>query len=174
MLLGFPASMVAKPAQDANSSRSMDALTTAIQSELDAHGERMLGKAAYGWSTRLNKIEDCRAEFLVRVTSNLAADLSVQTENVKFSFGAINPYGIVLDKNRVELPCARKDNCILSLTTCTTKTKAGIVTDCSTASQKRVDSFTLELDGDVAAASRLEQAVRQAVELCHVPQPVTF
>src|ERR1700686_2633363 len=102
--LALTALLLAEPAQDAGPPPSMDNLTTAIQSELNTHGDRMLGKRLLGWSTRLNKIVDCRAEFLVRVTSNFTADASVQTETVNFSLGAINPYDIELNKNRLVLP----------------------------------------------------------------------
>jgi len=151
----------------------MENLAAAIQAELGSHGDRVLGNGLYGWSTRLNKIDGCRAELSVRVTNN-KEESSVRTETVNFSLGDIEPHDVELQKNRLELPCARKEECIFSTSTCSATTKSGIVIDCATSSQKRVKSFTLELDGDVAAASRLEKTFRQAVDLCHAQQSVTF
>ncbi len=172
VLLSFTALMRAQSAQE-SSRPSMANLTATIQAELESHGDRVLGKGLYGWSTRLNKIEECRAELSVRVTSN-TGEATVRTETVNFSLAAIEPNGIELQKNWLALPCAGKEKCIFSTSTCSTKTKDGIVIDCATPSQKRVDALELEFDGDVAAASRLERAFRQAIDLCRTPKPVTF
>jgi len=37
-----------------------------------------------------------------------------------------------------------------------------------------VETLDLQLDGDPAAAARLEQAFRDAVKLCRAPAPVAF
>lgn len=165
--------LFAQATQEASSPPSMNSLAAAIQSEFVSHGDRVLGNGIYGWSTRLNKIEECRAEFSVRVTNNFRGEI-LRTETVNFSLGAIEPYGIELKKNWLDLPCAHNDKCIFSTTICSSKSADGIVVDCSTAGQKRVDSIDLEFDGDLAAAARLEQAFRQAVDLCRTPKPVTF
>ncbi len=172
VLLSFTALLLAQSAQE-SSRPSIDNLTATIQAELDSHGDRVLGKGLYGWSTRLNKIEECRAELSVRVTNN-TGEATVRTETVNFSLGAIEPYGIALQKNWLALPCAGKEKCIVSTSTCSTKTKDGIVINCATPSQKRVDAIELELDGDVAAATRLERAFRQAIDLCRTPKSVSF
>lgn len=173
VLLSLTAPLFAQPAPEASSSPSIEALAVAIQSEFESHGDRVLSNGLYGWSTRLNKIEACRAEFSVRVT-NTVGETSIHTETVSFSLGAIEPYGMQLKKYRLELPCTGGAKCIFSTSTCSATTKGGIVTDCATPSQKRVDSIALELDGDDAAASRLERAFHQAVDLCRTPKPVTF
>ncbi len=173
VLLSLTAPLPAQPAPEASSSPSIETLTVAIQTEFESHGDRVLSNGLYGWSTRLNKIEACRAEFSVRVT-NTTGETSIHTETVSFSLGAIEPYGIALQKNQLALPCIGKSKCIFSTSTCSTKSKDGIVIDCATPSQKRVDSIALELDGDVAAAARLERAFHQAVDLCRTPKPVTF
>ncbi len=170
--LVFTALLLAQPAEEAASRPSLENLAAAIQSELASHGDRVLGNGLYGWSTRLSKIEGCRAELSVRVTSN-TGDPSVRTETVNFSLGAIEPSAVALQKNRLDLFCANRKNCIASTSTCSTTSK-GIVIDCGTQGQKRSETFSLEFDGDVAAAARLERAVLQAVELCRVPASVTF
>jgi len=152
---------------------SLERLAATIQAELQSHGERVLGHGAYRWSTRLGKIENCRAELTVRVDNNVG-EASVRTETVEFSVGALEPYAMDLQKGWLELPCANREKCIFSTSTCSGKSKDGIVIDCGTASQKRVDSFRLEYDGDVASASRLQRAFRQAINLCRAPKPVTF
>jgi hypothetical protein len=165
--------LLGQPAPAANTSSQLQEFATTIQTELENHGERILGRETYRWSTRLQKVEDCRAELSVRVTSNYG-DATVRTELVRFSLGALEPYGIELKKSWLVLPCAGKESCISSNSTCSTKTKEGIVSDCSTASQKRVETLDLQLDGDPAAAARLEQAFRDAVKLCRAPAPVAF
>jgi hypothetical protein len=175
LALGLPfltALLLAQPGEKA-SSRSFAQLASAIQTELESHGDRVLGQDAYHWSTRLERMEDCRAEFSVRVISKFG-EASTRTETVQFSLGAIDPYGIDLQKSYLVLPCTGQENCVHSTSTCSTKNKNGIVTDCTSASPKRLPSFPLEFDGDAASASRLEKAVRQAVEGCRVPKAVTF
>lgn len=165
--------LLAHPAREANPRASMQELETAIHTELEHHGERVMGSEMYYWSTRLERIEDCRAEFSVRLTSKFHSD-TVRTEAVNFSLGAIEPYGIDLQKHWLELPCAHGEKCIFSTSRCTATSKEGMVTDCTTPSQKRVDSFTLQLDEDAAAGARLERAFRKAILLCREPAPVTF
>jgi hypothetical protein len=89
--------------------------------------------------------------------------------------GALDPYGIEMQqKHWLQLPCAGGQQCVFSTTTCSRKDANGIVTDCTTASQKRVDAFALQFDGDADSAQRLETAFRQAVETCRQPSRVTF
>ena len=164
--------LFAQPAEEAGS-RSFAQLASAIQTELEGHGDRVLGQDAYHWSTRLEKMEDCRAEFSVRVVSNFG-DATTRTETLLFSLGALDPYGIELQKSYLVLPCKVNENCVYSTSRCSTKNKDGIVTDCTSASPKRLPSFRLEFDGDAASASRLEQAVREAVDVCRAPKAVTF
>jgi hypothetical protein len=163
----------AQSAPDANRSASPQDVVATIQSELEIHGERMLGQETYRWSTRLEKYDACRVEFSVRVVSNFG-DATVRTETVKFSLGAIDPYGIAPKKSRLELPCSNGERCVFSTSTCSKKTKNGITTDCATAIQQRVDTFSLQLDRDDAAASRLELAFRKAANLCREPKSVAF
>lgn len=175
LALGLPlltALLFAQPAEEA-SSRSFAQLASVIQIELEGHGDRMLGRDAYHWSTRLEKMEDCRAEFSVRVVDNFAED-TTRTETIQFSLGALDPYSIDLQKSYLLLNCNGKQNCVYSTSTCSRKNKDGIVTDCASASPKRLPSFTLEFDGDATSAARLEQAVRQAVDVCRAPKAVTF
>jgi hypothetical protein len=165
--------LLAQPTPQKPSPASLDELATRIQAELEIHGERMLGQETYRWSTRLEKISNCRAELSVRVVSNFG-ESTVRTESVNFSLGALEPFDIVLQKNWLELPCAGRGQCVFSTSTCSRKNKDAMITDCSTASQKRVGSFELQFDGDAAAASRLERAFREAVDLCRAPKIVAF
>jgi hypothetical protein len=155
------------------SSRSFAQLASAIQTELENHGDRVLGQDAYHWSTRLEKMEDCRAEFSVQVINHFG-EANTRTETVRFSLGALDPYGIELQKSYLVLPCSGIENCVYSTSTCSTKNKDGIVSSCTSASPKRLPSFRLEFDGDAASASRLEHAVREAVDVCRAPKAVTF
>jgi len=173
VLLCLSALALAQPSFEAISRPSLERLTATIQAELQSHGERVLGHGAYRWSTRLGKIENCHAEFTVRVDNNVG-EASIRTETVEFSMGALEPYAMDLQKGWLELPCANKEKCIFSTSTCASKSKDGIVIDCGTASHKRVDSFRLEYDGDAASASRLQRAFRQAIDLCREPKAVIF
>ncbi len=172
VLLSLTPLLLAQPGQEISRS-SLDNSATAIQAELESHGDRVLGKGLYGWSTRLNKIEECRAEFSVRVTSN-TGEATVRTETVNLSLGAMEPYNIDLQKNWLVLSCVGREKCIFSTSTCSSKTKDGIVINCATPSQKRVESINLEFDGDLAAGSRLEKAFRRAIDFCRAPKPVSF
>jgi hypothetical protein len=173
-VLLFPAiPLSAQLAQVARRSGRLDELTTTIQRELETHGERVLGHETYHWSTRLDRTSNCQVEMSVRITSNFG-ETNVHTESVRFSLVAIAPYGIGLQKKWLQLSRAGQEKCIFSTTTCSKKTKDGIAVDCTTANQKTVDSFSLQLDGDVAASLRLERTFRQAVALCHQPVNVDF
>lgn len=166
-------SLAAQPVEEAPSHASVKNVVSAIESELEGHGERIMGKEMLHWSTRLEKVEDCRAEFTVRITSNFG-DPTVHVESVRFSLGAVDPYAIELGKNGLQLPCVDRNLCVFSTTTCSQKSANGIVTDCGTASQKRVDAFALQLDGDADSAQRLQVAFRQAIESCQEPNRVSF
>lgn len=172
--LALSALLLAQPHPEASPRSSIESLASAIQSELESHGNRVLGDGLYSWSTRLNKIDGCRAELLVQVQYNRDEEVTFRSETVTFALGAIEPYDMDLQKNWLDLPCAHKDMCIFSTSTCSTRTRSGVVMDCAAQSGKRAESFRLEFDGDDAAAARLEKSFRQAVDLCHVPEPVTF
>ena len=153
---------------------SMRTVAASIRTELEAHGERVMGKDVFHWSTRLEKIEGCHAEFSVRVANNLA-DATLRVESVNFSLGVLDPYGIEMQQNHwLSLPCRGGQSCIFSTSTCTQKSKDGIVIDCTTSSEKRVDAFSLQLDGDADSAQRLQLALREAVSACRLPTRVTF
>jgi hypothetical protein len=169
----FAALLFAQTAREAQPRALLNELAATIQTELQSHGERVLGHETYRWSTRLEKMADCRAELSVRVTSNLGETV-IRTESVSFSLGALHPHSIELQKNWLQLPCAGGANCIISTSTSSRKTKDGMVLDCTTASQKRVDSFALQLDGDADASLQLERAFRKAVDACRAPIAVTF
>ena len=62
-------------------------------------------------------MEDCRAEFSVRVISNFG-DASTRIETVQFSLGALDRYSIGLEKSYLLLPCYDKENCVYSTSTC--------------------------------------------------------
>ena len=173
VLLSVTGLGVAQPVEEAVNRASVKTVAAAIENELQGHGDRVMGKDVLHWSTRLEKVEDCRAEFTVRTTSNLA-DSTVRVESVSFSLGALDPYGIGIQKHWLQLPCAEQGQCIFSTSTCRQTSADGIVTDCGTASQKRVDNFALQFDGDADSARRLEAAFRQAVESCRQPTLVTF
>jgi len=148
-------------------------LESNIQSELQIHGERVMGHEMVHWSTRLEKISNCRAQFTVRVSSNYG-EPSVRTNNVSFSLGAIEPVEIALVQNWLQLRCAGQKLCINSFSTCAKTTREGIVVDCGASSQKSEEIFPLQLDGDPKAAARLEQYFSLAVDACHQATPVSF
>jgi hypothetical protein len=173
VLYSLPALLLAQPAWGASPRTSLDEAASSIQAELESHGDRVFGHETYRWSTRLEKIADCRAELSVRVTSNLG-EPTVRVESITFSLGALEPYSIALQKNGLDLPCAGRERCVFSTSTCSKKSRNGIVTDCATASQRRDESFALQFDGNAAAASRLEHAFREAVSRCREPQSVSF
>jgi hypothetical protein len=173
LLPTLAALLLAQPLQEAGPRAAMQELAATIQAELEGHGERVLGREAYRWSTRLERITDCRAELSVRVTSNVGA-VTIRNESVSFSLAAIEPYSIDLQKHWLGLPCDRGEKCIVSTSTCSTTTKEGMVMDCTNLSQKRTDSFAVQLDGDAGSAARLQQAFRKAVDLCREPSSVTF
>jgi hypothetical protein len=173
VLPSLAALLLAQPAQDAPPRAELQELEATIQTELQSHGDRVLGAEVYRCSTRLEKVAACRVEFSVRVVSALG-DTTVRTETLNFSLGALEPYSIALTKNHLELPCAGGEKCVFSTNTCSKTTKDGVVTGCGTASEKHVDTFSLPLDGDAAAASRLERTFRQAIILCHQPRSVVF
>jgi hypothetical protein len=163
----------AQPAQESGSRAGLQDLAEKIEMELQSHGERALGNESLHWSTHLAKLEDCRAEFSVRLTNNVG-EPTVRAESVNFSLGALDPYGIAPKKNWLELPCEGVEKCVFSTSTCSRTTKEGITIDCATASQRRVGSFLLQLDGDAAATSRLEEVFREAISLCRERQVVAF
>jgi hypothetical protein len=164
---------LAQSTQDSHPRAGLQALSATIRTELESHGERMLGQETYRWSTRLEKMANCRVELSVRIASKLAEE-TVRTESVNFSLGAIELSTIELQKNWLQLPCTAREKCILSTSTCSRKTKEGFVIDCTTTTQARADTFALQLDGDAAAGIRLDKAFRQAVDLCREPASVTF
>jgi hypothetical protein len=158
---------------EARQRNTVKELAATVQSQLESHGERVLGQNTYRWSTRLAKMEDCRAEFTVRISSNYSSN-SDRTEKVSFSLGALDPYDIDVRKSWLELPCFNHEKCIFSVSTCSQMSKDGIVTDCASASPKQEASFALQLDGDPEAAARLGHALRDAIGLCRQPKAVVF
>jgi hypothetical protein len=173
VLMSLAGFSLGSPVQEGGSRASLKTVASAIQSELEGHGERILGKELYHWSTRLEKIENCRAEFSVRLTSNLS-DSTVHVESVSFSLGALDLYAMEMQKSLLHLPCVNREKCVFSTSTCSRKTKDGITIDCATASQSRVDTFALQFDGDADSAQRLQEAFRTAVNTCREPSRVTF
>ena len=165
--------LLAQPSWAASPPASIGEAASTIQVELESHGDRVLGHETYRWSTRLEKMVDCRAEFSVRVTSNFG-ESTVRVESVNFSLGALEPYGIAVQKSGLELPCAGREKCVFSTSTCSKTSKGGIVTDCATASQRREEYFALQFDGNAATAARLERAFREAANRCREPQGITF
>jgi hypothetical protein len=164
--------LLAQPAREPDRP-ILQELQSDIQSELESHGDRVMGQEAYRWSTRLEGISDCRAELRVRAT-NRVGEKTVHEDSIRFSLGAIERYEIGWQKSWLALPCVGHEKCISTVSTCTKTTKDGIVVDCSSRSEKREESLSLQFDGDAAAASRLERDFRQAVELCHKAAPVGF
>ena len=160
-------------AQEADSRASLQELSATLQSELEGHGDRVLGPQVYRWSTRLQQVKDCRADLSIQVTDHYGTSV-VRLDQVHFSLAAIEPGDISLKKSWLSLSCARKEKCFFSTSTCSKTTKDGIVVDCASASQKRDDSLALQFDGDSGAAARMEEAFRQAIELCRTPKAVAF
>jgi hypothetical protein len=152
---------------------AMRELESNIQSELESHGDRVMGHEGYRWSTRLETISGCRAELRVRAT-NSVGERTVHEDSIRFSLGAIERLEIGPEKNWLSLPCVGHEKCISTVSTCTKTTKDGIVVDCSSNGERREERFSLEFDGDAGAASRLDRDFRQAVKLCHEAAPVEF
>lgn len=168
----FATLLLAQPAPEPDRP-GLRELEYSIQAELQNHGERVMGKEMLRWSTRLERISNCRAEFTVRVTSNYG-EPTVHSEKVSFSLGAIGRFEIAEDKNWLQLPCAGNEKCVSSFSACSKRTKEGIVVDCSASSQKRQEVFTLQFDGDAAASARLKQYFSRAIEVCHEGAPSGF
>lgn len=185
MVLGVAAVLAAQSAQPAtpkNEPKSdpkneLDELASRIGAELEVHGERVLGREAMRWSTRLEGISDCRAVFSVRVSNNVGestvGEPTVRTESVNFSLGAIDRKGIDPHMGWMVMPCLGKKECVVSSETCSKTSKSGIVIDCTTASQQRSISFDLHVDNQ-AAALRLAPMIKQAIDICRAPVGVTF
>ncbi len=165
LLLAQPVFEPARPA--------MGELQSNIQSELETHGDRVMGQDAYRWSTRLETISGCRAELRVRATNSVGEKV-VHDDSIRFSLGAIERYEIGRQKNWLALPCVGHEKCISTISTCTKTTKDGIVINCSNSGRKQEESFSLQFDGDAGAASRLERDFRRAVELCREAAPAGF
>jgi hypothetical protein len=173
VLISLAGLSLAQPVEEAASRASLKTLAAAIETELEGHGERVMGKELYHWNTRLEKIEDCRAELSIHLTTN-TADSTVHVEAVNFSLGALDPYGIQIQEHYLQLPCAAGEPCIFSTSTCSRKSPDGIVIDCTTANQKRVDVFAVQFDGDADSGQRLQLAFHQAAASCRQPTQVTF
>jgi len=173
VILSFSGLSLAQRVEEAPGHASVKNAVLEIETELDGHGERTMGKDTLHWSTRLEKVEDCRAELTVRTSLNLG-DPTERVETVSFSLGALDPYAIGMEKHWLQLPCFDRNPCFFSTTTCSQKSANGVVTDCGTASQKRVDTLALEFDGDADSAQRLQAAFHQVVESCQQPSRVTF
>lgn len=174
VLLALTGLTLANPAPEAASSPAPTNVAMAIRTELESHGDRVMGRELYRWTTRLEGIEGCRAQFTVRIANNLS-DNTVHVENISFSLGAVDEYSIEIKQNHwLQIPCAPGQNCIFSTSTCTRRSKDGIEIDCSTPSQKLADAFSLQMDGNPEAAERLQTFLRQAVDACTQPKRVTF
>jgi hypothetical protein len=173
-LLALAGLSLASPVKNTAHAPSLPAAEASIRTELERHGDRILGKELYHWSTRLEKIEDCRAEFSVRIANHLRQS-TVAIQSVNFSLGALDGYGIEMQQNHwLQLPCLHRESCVSSIATCTQTSEEGIITDCSTPSQGRAEAFSLQLDGDPEAAQRLQEALRQVVDACQQPRTVAF
>jgi hypothetical protein len=171
--LAFCCAPPARAAQETAPKPDLHEYESNIRVGLEGHGERVLGPAAYHWSTRLEKIANCRAELKVTVTSNMG-DPTVRTDRVSFSLGALDSRKLDVQKNWLVLPCAAREKCISTISSCTTTTKDGFVIDCTSMSQTRDDAYSLQLDGDAAASTRLKEAFHEAIDICRTPTGVTF
>jgi hypothetical protein len=159
--------------QSANRQDELRALETSIRSRLEQHGERVLGKDAYRWSTRLDSLEGCRVTLVETVTNNVGEQV-VRHNEVSVPLGKIGETSIEPEKVRLVLSCSAHDPCVFTHSTCTKTTKQGITVDCSSPGEKRQEALRLQLDGSEAAALELERDFRRAVELCHAPLTTTF
>lgn len=164
--------LLAQPAREPDRP-ALRELESNIQSELESHGDRVMGHDAYRWSTRLETISGCRVELRVRATNSIGEKI-VHEDSIRFSLGALERFEIGSQKNWLALPCVGHEKCISTVSICTKTTKDGIVVDCSSKSEKREESFSLQFDGDAGAASRLDRDFRRAVELCHEATPAGF
>lgn len=173
VLISLSGLSLARSAEETPSRASIKMAAAAIETELEGHGERVMGKELYHWNTRLEKIEDCRAELSIHLTT-ITANSTIHVETVNFSLGALDPYDIQIQEHYLQLPCAAGEPCIFSTSTCSRKSPDGIVIDCTTANQKRVDVFAVQFDGDADSGQRLQLAFRQAAEACRQPTQVTF
>jgi hypothetical protein len=143
-----------------------------IQTELENHGELVMGDDSYHSRTRLEKMDNCRAELSIRRAYKISAS-TVRIETTSLSLGALDPYGIKMQKHWLQLPCTDKEDCILS-SFCSQNSADGTVTDCTTRDRKRVSAFSMEFDGNADSAQRLEQAFRQAAFTCRHPASATM
>jgi len=181
VLLGLATMLPAQSLQPAppksDPMSELDDLAARIGAELEVHGERVLGRDAMRWSTRLERISDCRAVFSVRVSNNIGestvGEPTVRTESVNFSLGAIDRKGVDPHLGWLVMPCLGKQECVVLSTTCSKTSKSGIVIDCTTASRERSIRFDLHVDGQEAAL-RLAPMIGRAIEICRSPAGVTF
>jgi len=176
-LLALLLAAVPAPAQSTNAAEVRGAelkrLAAEIGAELKDHGERTMGREMVHWSTRLQYFDDCHASVSVRTDSKYASP-TIRIENVTFLLGALDPLNIDLQKKWMSLSCKGAEKCITSSSTCSTRSKEGIVTDCSTSGANLTETYALHYDGDAASAERLKRAFQRAIEVCRQPIPVHF
>jgi hypothetical protein len=146
--------------------------SVAIRTELATHGSRVMGKDAYSWQTRLERLEGCRVEFSIRTVNNVV-NPTVSVETVSFSLGAVDPYSISFEKHWLQLSCM-SDDCIYSTTQRMHPSADGSMGDSMTPTQTRARGFALEMDGDADSAQRLKAAIQEAVLDCRRPTQVSF
>jgi hypothetical protein len=125
------------------------------------------------WSTRLQRIADCRASFTVRTSTNYR-EPSVRLDQLSFSLATVNPYRIDVQKNWLDLACLNGEKCFFSTSTCVENRRDGLNIDCTSASHKRSETMRINFDGDSASASRLQRAFQKAIELCRESQSISF
>ena len=164
---------MAQPVEEAANRASVKTVAAAIENELQGHGERVMGKELIHWTTRLEKVEDCRAEFTVRTANNLG-DSTVRRGERQLLAGRAGPVRDRIRSTGCNCPAPNRTSASSRPRPAARNRPDGVVTDCGTASQKRADSFALQFDGDAESAQRLEAAFREAVESCRQPSLVTF
>lgn len=171
LFLNIPA--WAQTTQEPESQAALQQVVATIQAEFASHGDRQIGHDTIHWSTRLESVTGCRAEISIRTVSHLS-ETTQSKEDITFSLASLPNFGVTLKSNSLELNCQVGEKCFNSTTTCVQTSNDGIVTDCTSASQRRDTVLKLQFDGDPKTGKRLQNAFRQAIIYCQVPQQVTF
>jgi hypothetical protein len=155
-------------ARQLNEPDELRALEASIRGQLEQHGERVMGKDAYRWSTRLDTLSACRATLVETVTINVD-ELITRRNEVTVPLGKIGQSRIEPDNNWLVLICLEHERCIFIDSTCTKTTKQGFTVDCSSPGGARQEELHLQLDRSASAAKQLERDFRRAIELCQAP-----
>jgi len=172
VLLPCMAMLLAVAGQESPRAR-LGQVESAMAAELEAHGQRTMRAGGMHWNSRLEGINDCRAQFSVHSTAHIV-DTVDKLETMQVAVSALEPAVMQADQHALQMPCGGQFQCVTVATRCTKTTKDGIMVDCTSMAEKRKDVLVLQYDGDAEAAQRMIRLMSQAVEACRQPLSVEF